>query len=198
MPCILFKGFVNLSLCQYIPFIPDIHNSNIDIQHINGSNIQTDKMLQFNKPALAISLSSSKSKPTEIRFEHFQFVPSPSAIEQHLQHQYQQPHRDKEATPKQKRYYIYNKVINYSTISNETQSNRRRSRSAMDKRTTDDFVSKNISLLLENLLKSYENSQLPTHGEGKLKLSASMWSPTNLLPRGCRAPTLMYHSTDNQ
>ena len=30
----------------------------------------------------------------------------------------------------------------------------------------DDAVSKNISIILENLLKSYENSQLPTHGLG--------------------------------
>lgn len=150
-------------------------------------------MLQFNKPALAISLSSSKSKPTEIRFEHFQFAPTPSAMEQYLEH------REKEATPKQKRYYIYNKVINYSTISNDTQSNRRRSRSAMDKRTTDDFVSKNISLLLENLLKSYENSQLPTHGEGKLKL---LQHPNGVLykPPFVRMslPTSICHFTDTQ
>lgn len=29
------------------------------------------------------------------------------------------------------------------------------------------IVSKNITMLLENLLKNYENSQLPTHGQGK-------------------------------
>lgn len=42
-------------------------------------------------------------------------------------------------------------------------------KSSIKKRTAiDDIVSKNISLVLENLLKSYENSQLPTHNEGKL------------------------------
>lgn len=30
----------------------------------------------------------------------------------------------------------------------------------------DDLLSKNISFLLENLLKRYENSHLPTHGQG--------------------------------
>lgn len=29
-----------------------------------------------------------------------------------------------------------------------------------------DMLSKNISFLLENLLKRYENSHLPTHGQG--------------------------------
>lgn len=30
-----------------------------------------------------------------------------------------------------------------------------------------DMVSKNITLVLENLLKDYESSQLPSHGKGK-------------------------------
>lgn len=30
-----------------------------------------------------------------------------------------------------------------------------------------DTVSKNITMVLENLLMNYENSQLPTHGKGK-------------------------------
>ncbi|XP_058444093.1 gamma-aminobutyric acid receptor subunit alpha-6 isoform X2 [Malaya genurostris] len=30
----------------------------------------------------------------------------------------------------------------------------------------DDMLSKNITMILENLLKSYENSQMPTHGQG--------------------------------
>ncbi|KAL0839443.1 hypothetical protein ABMA28_016158 [Loxostege sticticalis] len=34
------------------------------------------------------------------------------------------------------------------------------------KRSINDAVSKNITLVLENLLKNYENSQLPTHGQG--------------------------------
>lgn len=36
------------------------------------------------------------------------------------------------------------------------------------KRSINDAVSKNITLVLENLLKNYENSQLPTHGKGNL------------------------------
>lgn len=38
---------------------------------------------------------------------------------------------------------------------------------ANQKRSINDAVSKNITLVLENLLKNYENSQLPTHGKGK-------------------------------
>lgn len=38
---------------------------------------------------------------------------------------------------------------------------------SMRKRTAStDMLSRNISILLENLLKSYEQSQLPTHGQG--------------------------------
>lgn len=32
--------------------------------------------------------------------------------------------------------------------------------------TGNDVVSKNITMVLENLLKNYENNQLPTHGKG--------------------------------
>lgn len=40
-------------------------------------------------------------------------------------------------------------------------------KSSIMKRTpADDILSKNISFLLENLLKRYENSHLPTHGQG--------------------------------
>ncbi|XP_061706149.1 gamma-aminobutyric acid receptor alpha-like isoform X4 [Cydia pomonella] len=35
-----------------------------------------------------------------------------------------------------------------------------------NKRSINDAVSRNITLVLENLLKNYENSQLPTHGKG--------------------------------
>lgn len=33
--------------------------------------------------------------------------------------------------------------------------------------TSNDYLIKNISIILENLLKSYEKSQLPTHGKGE-------------------------------
>lgn len=42
----------------------------------------------------------------------------------------------------------------------------------LKKRTAiDDHVSKNISMLLESLLQSYENSQIPTHGQGTYNFS---------------------------
>lgn len=37
----------------------------------------------------------------------------------------------------------------------------------MPRATVNDIVSKNITMILENLLMNYENSQLPTHGKGK-------------------------------
>lgn len=43
----------------------------------------------------------------------------------------------------------------------------RNGKATIQKRTpADDVLSKNISFLLENLLKHYENSHLPTHGQG--------------------------------
>lgn len=39
--------------------------------------------------------------------------------------------------------------------------------SKMPRAMMNDTVSKNITLVLENLLMNYENSQLPTHGKGK-------------------------------
>lgn len=42
-----------------------------------------------------------------------------------------------------------------------------RNRSSIQKRTpADDLLSKNISMVLEELLMRYENSHLPTHGQG--------------------------------
>lgn len=42
----------------------------------------------------------------------------------------------------------------------------------VQKRTAqDDHVSKNISMLLEHLLKNYESSQIPTHGQGEAVLN---------------------------
>lgn len=44
-----------------------------------------------------------------------------------------------------------------------------KAKGSIRKRTpADDVLSKNISFLLENLLKRYENSHLPTHGQGEI------------------------------
>lgn len=51
---------------------------------------------------------------------------------------------------------------NFSDVLGEKGSNKSR-------RSLNDVVSKNITLVLENLLKNYESSQLPTHGTGELK-----------------------------
>jgi hypothetical protein len=73
---------------------------------------------------------------------------------------------EEKAKTKEKRYYIYNyateKTNRDENEINAEKSRKVRSSSASDRKQ----VSKNISMVLENLLKSYENSQLPTHGEG--------------------------------
>lgn len=91
-------------------------------------------------------------------------------------------HYDVVATTKQpkileKRYYIYSihqnnadnvtdNIHQTNNVASNEQGRQRRSNPElkMDRKQ----VSRNISLVLENLLKSYENSQLPTHGLGKV------------------------------
>lgn len=83
---------------------------------------------------------------------------------------------EKEKT--KERYYIYSHIkkvdtdgetgINNQIIEENAGTDDKirkiRSSSSSDRKQ----VSRNISLVLENLLMSYENSQLPTHGEGLL------------------------------
>jgi hypothetical protein len=96
--------------------------------------------------------------------------------------QYERPRHHLSANPtpahqvkKQNRYYIYSvqKSSNDYPTDSEIKSRNPRSSPTLgnNKRTTDDrkTISKNISMVLENLLQSYENSQLPTHNTGKLK-----------------------------
>jgi hypothetical protein len=52
-----------------------------------------------------------------------------------------------------------------------------------------DVVSRNITMVLENLLKDYESSQLPTHGKGNIQnifffSSSNIFCALYLLPRG--------------
>lgn len=44
-----------------------------------------------------------------------------------------------------------------------------RNRSSIQKRSSNDWLSKNISMVLEQLLMHYENSYLPTHGQGNCR-----------------------------
>lgn len=107
-------------------------------------------------------------------------MPSSSGIINRLK----QPayHYDVIATTKEpkildKRYYIYSihqnnadnvvdDIYQRNNVDRKEQGKQRRSTPElkMDRKQ----VSRNISLVLENLLKSYENSQLPTHGLGKV------------------------------
>lgn len=91
-------------------------------------------------------------------------------------------HNDVVATTKQpkileKRYYIYSINQNYAdnvtdnihqTNNIESNEHDRQRRSTPELKMDRKQVSRNISLVLENLLKSYENSQLPTHGLGNV------------------------------
>lgn len=62
------------------------------------------------------------------------------------------------------------KIVNFSRIPRHNPSND--NVTTTDKRSKrfplNDVLSKNITLLLENLLKNYESSQLPTHGQGNV------------------------------
>lgn len=74
---------------------------------------------------------------------------------------------------KAKRYYIYSHTTLNDTnidddddeLMNRNNDKSRKIRSSLLQPNRKQ-ISRNISLVLENLLKSYENSQLPTHGQG--------------------------------
>jgi hypothetical protein len=80
----------------------------------------------------------------------------------------------KEKAKKPERYYIYSHVTrptndaeNRGHYDKGQRSRQARSSSSKDVSPSErKQISRNISLVLENLLMSYENSQLPTHGEG--------------------------------
>lgn len=75
---------------------------------------------------------------------------------------------EKTKTKDQNRYYIYSHVKSMNVydvdeeLSRDDKSRKIRSSTLSDRKQ----VSRNISMVLENLLMSYENSQLPTHGQG--------------------------------
>lgn len=59
---------------------------------------------------------------------------------------------------------------------NETIGNHLRNRSSIQKRAqSGDWLSKNISMVLEQLLMHYENSYLPTHGQGEMTFCLSVF-----------------------
>lgn len=67
--------------------------------------------------------------------------------------------------------HSYGDKLNHSILSRVSRESPQQLKKAsslnVKKRTAiDDHVSKNISMLLESLLQSYENSQIPTHGQG--------------------------------
>lgn len=89
-------------------------------------------------------------------YEQLHYKPSPSSNEK---------------AKTKERYYIYSHVKAVDDVAegmnhDGDKSRKIRSSPIMDRKQ----VSRNISLVLENLLMSYENSQLPTHGEGLLLL----------------------------
>ncbi|XP_055522907.1 gamma-aminobutyric acid receptor subunit alpha-6 [Wyeomyia smithii] len=63
------------------------------------------------------------------------------------------------------------KTSNYVAVTHRTNNSARifeddAFRRVRKRSAADDMLSKNITMILENLLKSYENSQMPTHGQG--------------------------------
>lgn len=88
------------------------------------------------------------------------------------------PSSSSDEKPKTKeRYYIYSHVkaevddVAEGVNHDGDKSRKIRSSPLSDRKQ----VSRNISMVLENLLMSYENSQLPTHGEGLLLLLPHWW-----------------------
>lgn len=84
-----------------------------------------------------------------------------------LEQLHYKPSTASEEKPKTKeRYYIYSHIKSANDDADEMNrgdnSRKVRSSTLSDRKQ----VSRNISMVLENLLMSYENSQLPTHGEG--------------------------------
>lgn len=73
-----------------------------------------------------------------------------------------------EKTKTKDRYYIYSHVKSINDGDDEEEHNRDDKSRKIRSSTLSDrkSVSRNISMVLENLLMSYENSQLPTHGQG--------------------------------
>ena len=79
-------------------------------------------------------------------------------------HHYESKSSSTDTKTKEKRYYIYSHKTDASAeeINRDDKSRKIRSSPLSDRKQ----ISKNISMVLENLLMSYENSQLPTHDEG--------------------------------
>lgn len=63
-----------------------------------------------------------------------------------------------------------NHALHVSSTSSKTSSKA----TPLTRGTVNDVVSKNITMVLENLLMNYENNQLPTHGKGKETMS-KLW-----------------------
>lgn len=85
---------------------------------------------------------------------------------------YYSPSAPDEKAKTKDRYYIYSHSRrtddDVDVNRDDDKSRKTRSLSVSDRKQ----ISRNISMVLENLLKSYENSQLPTHGEGS---STTRW-----------------------
>lgn len=55
-----------------------------------------------------------------------------------------------------------NYALDVSSVASKTSS-----KVMLTRGIVNDIVSRNITMVLENLLMNYENNQLPTHGKGK-------------------------------
>lgn len=57
-------------------------------------------------------------------------------------------------------------VVDFLSVPLASKSFDNSTRKPKSRPPVNDVVSKNITMVLENLLKNYESSQLPTHGKG--------------------------------
>lgn len=80
--------------------------------------------------------------------------------------QYKAPKSSDEKAETKDRYYIYS-IQSINNDGAEEINRDEKTRNIWSSTLSDrKSVSRNISMVLENLLMSYENSQLPTHGQG--------------------------------
>ncbi|XP_055586932.1 gamma-aminobutyric acid receptor subunit alpha-6 [Uranotaenia lowii] len=115
-------------------------------------------------------LESAISKPQKIqRYYIYSTAPRrrnlPTSVNDFMENKSQRPNRVAATAWNVSRHHFQNQ--NDDDFNNQAQDDGGSFERRVKKRSAaDDMLSKNITLILENLLKSYENSQMPTHEQG--------------------------------
>lgn len=131
-------------------------------QQSSSKTDETENDVDSHNGRKIYNLTDILSTPSSGFYKYERHQQKKQPYEQH----YTPPVSSEEKPKTKERYYIYShtKVSNDDAeeINQADKSRKARSSPMSDRKQ----VSRNISMVLENLLMSYENSQLPTHGEG--------------------------------